>query len=275
MLVAVGLCISSRADDERSRIDANFNKICGAAYHQEIKSVIDGLTASEKAEMILFLRDGISQRNPYYSKGQMTDALLELGDDETIAKVAQAFFEKENDTHIFEALHPKIVMATAQALFIEEPFEVLGSDYYYWPRSYEASKWLRSLLSRSPYFSREVNEWAKSWPDEPEPLRQMLRGWWSANKPRFYAGDYAAVQPGPPPPPEVLNPFASPSPQPTSTMPTPVITPKPAPGSRDISPKPAPVAVTPASPSGTPKWPFAIAALALAAAVAALLFRRK
>jgi len=183
------------------RAQGELNRLIEAAGNPTItKDLTDSLVANDKTAIIDALRDVLKKSDD----SMALNILINLGDDEAIAKAVREF-QQRDDVNIFEAIHPKIIVATAPYLFINEPYEIRGGELNIEPKSYTTAEMLRRLLVRSPYFTPEVNRWAAAWPDMGgsygvERFRQMMRDWWNVNKAYFAAGNYSAVRPGSPPP---------------------------------------------------------------------------
>jgi hypothetical protein len=74
-------------------------------------------------------------------------------------------------------------------------------------------------MEKSPYFSREVNDWAASWAKRiyTAEIREMMLKWWKENQPYFQTGRYSEVRPGDPPP-WAASPSSTPSPLSTTFL---------------------------------------------------------
>jgi hypothetical protein len=141
-------------------------------------------------------------------------------------------------------------------LYLNEPFSMGGGDDVSVPLSFETAYGMAELMKRSPYFSKEVNDWAASWvklgftPD----IRGSIRKWWSANQQYFRSGNYAAVQPGDPPP----------GAAPASPTATPLPIPTPFPRVAEFTPSSAPSSSMVVIPeNGSSAWVYLVAVIAV------------
>lgn len=195
----------------------------------EFVQMADELTAAEKNAIINYLREDMRDGGPNAPLSQ--NVLIDFGDDEAIARAARAF--PDNFDSLRRSIQPKVIPAIAPKMFSNEPYQLLGSDNVTDPPSFMAAGACQDVTQHSPYFSAAVNKWAASWEfyglhATPEEYRQMMRDWWKANEKYFVAGNYAAVQPGPPLPPQRIQtptpaPYALPTPflQETASTPSP------------------------------------------------------
>jgi hypothetical protein len=233
---------------------------------EDIKEVIDSLTPREREMVISYYKEETQNPDNSPFSGEYR-ALLDLGDDETIAMEAKHFPETGKASNLMRTDNPKVVPAFIPYLFGNDPDITGGSpDNPQAAPPFQAAYDLLGILSRSPYFSQDVHQWAKKWGDADDyKLRNMLRTWWIANKPHFDAGDYMAVQPGDYPPGQA----------PSST---PMRTPIEFPSISESTPTPQPSASPIPLPPKESTWPIltivGILAVAVAGAIA-LLMRKK
>jgi hypothetical protein len=152
--------------------------------------------------------------------------LIELGDVETAEKVVSEYlaedasWQQRSDTGavLREIAQPWVISMLEPALLRDEQitqYVFTSEDAEPPPRSWEAAQFIQGIVIKSPAFSQEVRDWAKSIPMFPAKVsRDDVRQWWLQNKEHLVKGDYAAVTPlkpvsfiapRPPPPPKEVS----------------------------------------------------------------------
>ncbi len=186
---------------------------------QNFNKAMDGLSPVEKEQVLQYLRSVMSDPIWRWEKSQTLSILIEMGDDKSIADAVRSYPGSAygGESELRSSLQPKVIPALAPLMFGADTKIVRGPDTVYWPTPSVAGFNIENILEKSPVFSPAVKKWLSSLPQLTlVQERDMMRKWWTANQRYFYAGNYAAVQPG------ELPPGTSPSPTPNTWIgPTP------------------------------------------------------
>jgi hypothetical protein len=240
------------------------------------RAEIGKIPASEKSDLLRYLQ---SSEIEIYDNSYKDTLLLELEDRATTEKYVQKWEMSQGFNGWTElrvvAASPVAIMSSSRLIFRVDPFKEIGGDTPRFTLPYTTSVLIAQITAISPKFSLETRMWAKGWTEhikansmDAKVLLRVMRKWWNANQQYFYAGNYAAVQPGDPPPGTSPSPTPdtwigpTPYPPPVATAsPVQAVTPAP---SASIAPVTRPLLL-----------PVAIGLLALLGAGVALFLRQR
>ena len=147
----------------------------------------------------------VASRESLSDNSEFVLALAVIGDPVAYRNVVEKVLQDPTQ-HLADALvatgDPRFLPSLAPALFVDEEFQVFGTDSKWYPRSYEMTGLMISIISNSSYFSDAVVNWARRFEggfyskDVADEWRGIVRAWWKENGEVIRRGDFAAVQPG-------------------------------------------------------------------------------